>query len=121
MIQQSPQADKFKQQLRDSLQTETRNTHSVKIAKNANVYVCGDKDERIYFIESGQVKLLMLSPEGKECLLAIYTSGDIFGESCLSGLGFRAETATAMEETVVKQLSCPKFFARLSSDSLLEG
>ena len=31
----------------------------------------------VYFIESGQIKLLMLSPEGKECLLAIYTSGDI--------------------------------------------
>ncbi len=26
----------------------------------------------VYFIESGQIKLLMLSSEGKECLLAIH-------------------------------------------------
>ena len=75
----------------------------------------------VYFIESGQVKLLMLSPEGRECLLAIHTAGDIFGELCLSGLGARLETATAMEETILKQISCPKFFARLGRDALFEG
>jgi CRP-like cAMP-binding protein len=63
MIQQTPQADRFKQQLRDSLQHETLNSHAVKIARHANVYTCGDQDEWVYFIESGQIKLLMLSPE----------------------------------------------------------
>jgi CRP/FNR family transcriptional regulator, cyclic AMP receptor protein len=75
----------------------------------------------VYFIESGQVKLLMLSPEGRECLLAIHAAGDIFGELYLSGLGARLETATAMEETVLKEIPCPKFFARLSRDALFEG
>ena len=36
-IRQTPQADKFKQQLRDSLQRETLNSHAVKIAPHANV------------------------------------------------------------------------------------
>ena len=36
----------------------------------------------VYFIESGQIKLLMLSADGKECLLAIHSGGDIFGELC---------------------------------------
>jgi len=85
MIRQTPQADEFKQQLRDSLQRETLNTRAVKIARHANVYTCGDKDEMVYFIESGQIKLLMLSSEGKECLLAIHSRGDVFGELCLSG------------------------------------
>jgi CRP/FNR family cyclic AMP-dependent transcriptional regulator len=75
----------------------------------------------VYFIESGQIKLLMLSPEGRERLLAVHTTGDIFGESCLSELGPRLETATAMEETILKQISCPEFFARLSRDALFEG
>ncbi|MGH7843868.1 MAG: hypothetical protein ACREQW_01670, partial [Candidatus Binatia bacterium] len=70
MIQQSPQADQFKQQLRDSLQRETFNFGGVKVAKHANVYTCGDQDGLVYFIEIGQIKLLMLSSEGKECLLA---------------------------------------------------
>jgi CRP-like cAMP-binding protein len=63
----------------------------------------------------------MLSPEGRECLLAIHTAGDIFGELCLSGLSARVETAIAMEETVLKQIPCPRFFARLSRDGLFEG
>ena len=120
-IQQTPQADQFKRQLRDSLQRETANSHAVKIARHANVYSCGDQDEMVYFIESGQIKLLMLSAEGKECLLAIHSGGDIFGELCLSGLGARFETATAMKATTLKQIPCTQFFARLSRDSLYEG
>jgi CRP/FNR family transcriptional regulator, cyclic AMP receptor protein len=48
----------------------------------------------VYFIESGQVKLLMLSSEGRECLLAIHSSGDVFSELCLASLAGRLETAT---------------------------
>ena len=121
MIQQTPQADEFKQQLRDSLLRETMNSRAIKIARHTNVYTCGDQDEMVYFIESGQVKLLMLSSEGKECLLAIHSGGDIFGELCLSGLGARLETATAMKQTSLKQIPSSQFFARLNRDSLFEG
>ena len=120
-IQQTPQADEFKLQLRDSLVRETVDTRAVKIARHSNVYTCGDQDEMVYFIESGQIKLLMLSSDGKECLLAIHSEGDIFGELCLSGLGARVETATAMKVTTLKQIPCSQFFARLSRDSLFEG
>ena len=121
MIQQTPQADEFKRQLRDSLQRETLNTRAIKVARHANIYNSGDQDEMVYFIESGQIKLLMLSSEGKECLLAIHGNGDIFGELCLSGLGARQETATAMKATMVKSIPCSQFFTRLKRDSLFEG
>jgi CRP-like cAMP-binding protein len=121
MIQQAPRSDAFKEQLRESLQHETLNSRTVEIARDANVYTCGDQDEMVYFIVSGQIKLLMLSPEGKECLLAIHSAGDIFGELCLSGSGSRLETATAMEETILKKIPSSQFLARLSHDSLLEG
>ena len=120
-IQQTLQADEFKKQLRDSLRRETQNSRAIKIARHANIYACGDQDEMVYFIESGQIKLLMLSSEGRECLLAIHSEGDIFGELCLSGLGARLETATAMRATTLKQIPCAQFFARLSRDSLFEG
>jgi CRP/FNR family transcriptional regulator, cyclic AMP receptor protein len=121
MIQETSQTERFKQQLRDSLMSETLNSRVIKIAKHEHVYTCGDNAEMVYFIESGHIKLLMLSPEGKECLLAIHTAGDIFGELCLSGLGSRLETATAMEETSLKQIPCSSFFARLKRDLLFEG
>jgi CRP-like cAMP-binding protein len=121
MIQQTPKADQFKRQLRDSLQRETLDAHAVTIKRQTNVYTCGDQDEMVYFIASGQIKLVMLSSEGKECILAIHSTGDVFGELCLSGLGARLETATAMKETVLKKIPCSQFLARLSRDSLFEG
>ena len=120
-IQQTPQSDEFKQQLRNSLQRETFDSHAIKVARHDNVYTSGDHDEMVYFIESGQIKLLMLSADGKECLLAIHSDGDIFGELCLSGLGARLETATAMKATILKRIPCSQFFARLSRDALFEG
>jgi CRP/FNR family transcriptional regulator, cyclic AMP receptor protein len=121
MIQQTSLVDPFKEQFGESLRHETLNSRTVRISRHASVYICGDQDEMVYFIESGQIKLLMLSPEGKECLLAIHSAGDIFGELCVSGSGARLETATAMEETVSKKIPRSQFLARLSRDSLLEG
>jgi CRP-like cAMP-binding protein len=121
MIQQTPEAERFKEQMRDSLRRETTNSRAVTIPRHANVYSAGDSDELVYFIETGQIKLLLLSPEGKECLLAIHGSGDVFGELCLAGLGGRHEAAVAMKETKLKQIPCAQFFARLSRDALSEG
>ncbi len=121
MIQEIPRAKQFKQRLRDSLVNETLYSRAFTIAIHDHVYTYGDQDEMVYFIESGQIKLQILSPEGRECLLAIHTEGDIFGEPCLSGLGSRLETATAMEETSLKQIPCSKFFLWLSQDTLFES
>jgi CRP/FNR family transcriptional regulator, cyclic AMP receptor protein len=121
MIQATPQAEQFQQQIGKSLQQETLNTRAIKFSRHAHIYTCGDEDQTVYFIERGQVKLLMLAPDGKECLLSILSAGDVFGELCLSGLGVRRETAVAMEETVLKQIPCSKFFARLERDSLSQG
>ena len=120
-IQQTPKAEEFRHQLRSSLRHETLSSRAIKVARHDNVYTSGDQDEMVYFIESGQIKLLMLSADGKECLLAIHSGGDIFGELCLSGLGARLETATAMKATILKRIPCSQFFARLSRDALFEG
>ena len=67
MIQETPQLDNFKRQLRDSLQRETVNSRAVRIARHANVYNSGDQDEMVYFIETGQIKLLMSRWERCTC------------------------------------------------------
>jgi CRP/FNR family transcriptional regulator, cyclic AMP receptor protein len=121
MIQETPQIVQFKRQLHDLLVRETTNSFTSVIAKHANVYLCGDQDDMVYFIESGQVKIIMPSLEGKECILAIHSAGDLFGEFCLSGLGVRKETAIAMEETRLKQIPSSKFLMLLGKEQLLEG
>src|SRR5258707_13536748 len=102
-IQQTPQSDEFKQQLRNSLQRETFNSHAIKVARHDNVYTSGDQDEMVYFIESGQIKLLMLSADGKECLLAIHSGGGIFAGLLLYCFRRRLRTPTAPEPRALKQ------------------
>jgi CRP/FNR family cyclic AMP-dependent transcriptional regulator len=121
MIDEYPQLDQFKEAMQGSLFNETKNSRPIKVDKHNPVYTVGDERETVYFIEKGQIKLVMVSSEGKECMLAIHGSGDVFGELCLSGLGGRLETATAMEDTLLKEIPCARFLERLTKDSLLEG
>lgn len=112
--------DYFKVQLRDTLHRHHQIARTIKVPKHHNVYIPGDSGEIIYFVESGQVKLLRLSREGKECILNLYTSGDVFGEACLLGLNQRPEVVIAMVDSVVKKISCSKFLAYLQAETLLE-
>jgi CRP/FNR family cyclic AMP-dependent transcriptional regulator len=121
MLPVYPETNLFKDRMRESLQREIKNARAVKIHNHESVYSIGDQDEMVYFVESGQVKLSMLSSEGRECLLAIHSAGDVFGELCLSGISGRLETATAMEDTLLKKVPCARFLERLAADSLLEG
>jgi CRP/FNR family cyclic AMP-dependent transcriptional regulator len=121
MIKPLAGGDDFKIRLRQSLQLQTLDVASAHLSKHQSVYVLGDKAESVYFIESGQIKLLTLSAQGKECLLAIHTAGDTFGELCLTGCKPRQETAMAMEDTMLKRIPCSSFILHLSRNSLVEG
>ncbi len=120
IIQQTIQAELIRRQLCGSLRDKTQDSGVVKFAKHANVYTCGEVATcSIYVIESGRVKLLTLSSEGRECIVAIRAAGDVFGELCLSGVGERSETAMAMEETELRVVTCPQFLKLIRGDSLL--
>lgn len=84
------------------------------------IYANGDEDESMYLIESGQVKLSMSSAAGKDCLLAIYTVGDVFGESCFTSWPKRFETATAMQPTVVRRASKRDFLNAVEKARAIE-
>lgn len=53
----------------------------------------------MYFVERGKVKLSVLSKAGKEAILAILNSGEIFGEGCLAGQARRVSSAMALAPT----------------------
>jgi CRP/FNR family transcriptional regulator, cyclic AMP receptor protein len=86
---------------------------------HAAIYANGDEDEAMYLIDSGQVKLSMSSASGKDCLLAIYSNGDVFGESCFTSVK-RFETATAMQTTVVRRLSKRDFLVAVERAKAFE-
>ena len=77
------------------------------------IYASGEADEFLYLIESGQVKVSMASAGGKDCLIAVYRTGELFGESCFAGAAKRFETATAMQPTVVRRVSRRDFVSEV--------
>lgn len=115
------QSNDFAKQLRESLQHATFRFPALRVAKHRHVYICGDPADSVYFIQSGQIKLLILSADGKECLLTIHTVGDTFGELCLTGPGLRQETATAMEDATMIRIPRVAFLAHLTKNSLVES
>lgn len=120
MSQDFVSANDFKERLDQSLR-DSVNFPVIRIHRHQHVYLSGDPSANVYFIQSGQVKLRVVSQEGKECLAAIYTRGDTFGELCLAAPGTQRETATAMVESRVKQIPCSKLLSHLARHSLLDG
>ena len=107
--------------LRELFDRDSLSAVRVRVDAQQSIYASGDSDDAMYLIESGQVKLIMSSAEGQDCLLAIYTAGDVFGESCLLGSGKRFETASAMQAAVVRRTSRRDFLAEVYRSAAFES
>ena len=76
-------------------------THRVEHAEGACVFAQGDAASSVMFVESGSVRLSVLSPAGKEAVVAVLGPRTFFGEGCLAGQQSRMATATAMGTAAV--------------------
>jgi CRP-like cAMP-binding protein len=65
------------------------------------VYSQGDPADAVFYIQSGKVKLTVVSKRGKEAVIAILPEGSFLGEGCLAGQPLRISTATALQRTAV--------------------
>jgi len=63
------------------------------------IFSQGDAAETVFYIQTGKVKLTVVSKQGKEAVIAILEGGAFFGESCLAGQAVRTATETAVEES----------------------
>ncbi len=106
--------------LRDIFDREPLAATRIRVEPQQAIYATGDEDDSLYLIESGQVKLSMASASGKDCLLAIYTAGEVFGESCFAGTSKRFESAIAMQPTVVRRASRRDVFVEIERASAHE-
>ena len=60
------------------------------------VFAQGDVAKDIYFVITGNVKLSVVSGQGKEAIIGTMADGHFFGEAAISGQRTRLSTATAM-------------------------
>jgi CRP/FNR family transcriptional regulator, cyclic AMP receptor protein len=68
------------------------------------IFSQGEPADSIFYIQEGQVKLTVLSEQGKEAIVAILGSGDFCGEGCLAGQPRRMATAAAMDDCKIMRL-----------------
>jgi len=73
----------------------------VKYKRGDAIFTQGDACEHVMYIQSGGVKLSVLSKTGKEAVVAMLGPGDFFGEGCLAGQRFRMGSATALAPSAV--------------------
>jgi CRP-like cAMP-binding protein len=62
------------------------------------VFAQGDAANAIYYLQEGKAKVTVTSAGGKEAVVAILTSGDFFGESCLLGQSKRIGSVSALTD-----------------------
>jgi CRP/FNR family transcriptional regulator, cyclic AMP receptor protein len=68
------------------------------------IFSQGDPAHAVFYIQKGQVKLTVVSEQGKEAVVALSGADDFFGEGCLAGQPRRMATATAMIECEIMRL-----------------
>ncbi len=73
--------------------------------KNKNIFEQGDLAETVYYLQSGKVKVTVLSDQGKEAVVGILEPGQFFGEGCMNGHKLRISTTTAMENSIVTAIT----------------
>jgi CRP/FNR family cyclic AMP-dependent transcriptional regulator len=66
--------------------------------KKQTIFTQGDAADAVFYIQSGKVKLTVVSNNGKEATIGILGEGDFFGEGCLAGQPLRMAAATAMTD-----------------------
>ncbi len=68
------------------------------------IFVQGDPADAVFYIQTGKVRLTVVSNTGKEATIGILGDGDFFGEGSLAGQAFRMGAATAMTDCAVLKI-----------------
>lgn len=76
----------------------------------------GETADAVYAIVSGRVRIVSTSDDGKEVVLRILRSGDVFGELGLLAGGHRTATVIAAEATELVSIGRKEFFALLERE-----
>jgi len=73
--------------------------------KQQTLFAQGDAAHAVFYILNGLVKLTVVSPQGKEAVVAILESGDFIGEACIVGQGVYMTTATCLNPSTIVRIS----------------
>ncbi|HEX3939347.1 MAG TPA: Crp/Fnr family transcriptional regulator [Xanthobacteraceae bacterium] len=90
-------------------------TSVVRIKAGTAVYRQGEPAPSLFYLRQGRIRINVVSPEGKEAIMAILGDDAIFGETCLLGEATRAARATCLTDCVIVRIEKPSAMAALAS------
>jgi CRP-like cAMP-binding protein len=97
-----------------SLKEISRLFNEEQYGRDDYIFFEGDIPEWFHVVKEGKVKLVKHSDTGKDVILQIFSSGDMFGETYLFDRKPYAASAQAMEPSSVLKLSRKDFFLLFS-------
>ena len=90
-------------------------TERLEYGPAAMIFAQGDPATSVLYVETGAVRLSVLSHAGKEAVVAVLDGGYFFGEGCLAGQSRRMATATAMVPSTILAVEKPEMVRQLHS------
>jgi CRP/FNR family transcriptional regulator, cyclic AMP receptor protein len=69
--------------------------------KKQAIFTQGEPADSVMYVQKGSVKLTVVNESGKEAVVAIFGSGDFFGEGGMAGQPLRMGTAIAIAPTTI--------------------
>jgi len=77
---------------------------SLLFQRKQRIFAQGDTADAVFYIQTGKVKLTVVSKTGKEATIGILGDGKFFGEGGLAGQLLRMSSATAMTDCAILRL-----------------
>ena len=84
--------------------------------KQQILFAQGDAANAVFYIQEGQVKISVVSQQGKEAVVAILEHGGFFGEGCLAGQLVYMATATSLGKSSIVRIDKLVMLETLQND-----
>ena len=71
---------------------------NVAVGQKQGIFAQGDNADAVFYIQTGKVKLTVVSKTGREATIGMLREGNFFGEGALAGQALRMGSAAAMTD-----------------------
>ena len=89
--------------------------------KKDNIFTQGDPADAVFYLQTGKVRLTVVSKTGKEATIGILSDGSFCGEGSLAGQSLRMGTATAMTDCSVLRIEKKAMMQALHREHTFSG
>ena len=104
----------FRKKFRDGMTARTYRDNEI-------IFAQGDSADAVFYIQSGTVKLTVVSARRKKAVIAFLRRGSFFGEGCLGGQSLRICTAKSVGESNIARLRRGSTVRTLKRDPQFAG